>query len=1462
MKTTALLRWCAFSILFGLMAPAQAADIDIYSDNPRTTDVPNVLIVLDNAANFSSNAGTCTYDDDGTAPSLNGTAGGIEQCAIYNVVNSLPDGAINIGLMVFDSNGITDWDGNNCGSANGGCLAVPLTNMTTDLKVKFLKWVRSWKTSAAGAGTYWIKANGSATAGAMQESWAYYAGKVGLSGRDYSAIQPPAGCQKNFLIYIGNAFTTSGTPGDGGTASPAMALQAAPGVTPEQLTNITIPAANYGTASFSCGYYTMGNHTDSSGLYTDEWARYMKQSDLYGSLEDAQGITTYTIGLLGPTCKPDYPALLTSAAWQGGGKYFGTSDYNEVSVAILKILNEVQAVNSVFASASLPVSVNAQGTYLNQIFLGMFRPDASGDPRWLGNLKQYQFILEYLDPNIPDPNTATLRLGDATGAPALSSAGTGFITPTAISFWTKKNTSVAPDSTGGFFSNDARGAGLGYDSPDGELVEKGGVAQTLRSDILTVNYQTSPAAPRRLYTYCPTAALADGTMDFAAATCNPALTDLSNQFATTNTELTDARLQSVGKIAVSYIQKRYDLVTGLPYALVVTLQPHNYTSGTSVTIKGSDWPEYNGNHDNIKVLNQSAFSFPIVENPPSPAQGVYGGSVDSATAQTVPTLTRAGSTANVHLPSHGYVHGEVLTISGADQPRYNGSFLITVPTVAATGLPDPDNFSYQVVEGPPAIAGSGFATVGNTKVPICPFNGVNPCAVGVSRSGLTVTVNTDGNHGFATGNSVTMSGISDSTGALIAEYNIGPVQLTRIGPKTFTFAIAATTPVSPATGAIKVDRGALVFDILSITRAGGTATATSLVDLTAPGKLAPGLPVNISAVKLGTNEAPYVGTFPVQSVQQKLDGSGLVIGSTFTYPITTNPRTTYVTGMEVWQSGVSDRLSLINWVRGENNFGDEPNPGFGYTARQSVHGDVLHSRPAVVNYGDTRGLVVFYGANDGVFRAVNGSQADAISGVPPGGELWGLILPEHYAGLNRQRVNAPELKMPLTALPGARPKDYFVDGAPGTYQLLKADGTIDKAYLYLGMRRGGRFFYAIDVTDPLQPKVMWRMSSSTPGFAELAQSWSRPRLTLVKGYANPVLIFGAGYDAGAEDLEPPAASTMGRGLFVVDAVTGALVWRATSSADTSTCPAGASCLSVTGMNRSIPAEISFVDRDNDGVIDRLYAADVGGTVWRVDLEPGSLSAPSNWAVSKLAELGCNAGACAAGTTPRKFFYPPNVVPVGVTGGLDSYDVVLLGSGDREHPLTDPVNPQSAYNVQNRFYALKDTRTGMDASVNITGYPITEASLFNATTTPYNNTGSGFYVSLLGVDSTGVAHKGEKSVNASVTVRGTTFFGTNTPVPPAANTCGSNLGLAKGYALDPFTGKSTFTVYDGGGMPPSPVAGVVGIKTADGKTVNQAFCVGCGGIQGLVGGDTGSALGAGDLSKKVPKKPRRTYWYKR
>ena len=122
--------------------------------------------------------------------------------------------------------------------------------------------------------------------------------------------------------------------------------------------------------------------------------------------------------MTGASSDGNYPNFVSWIAKQGGGLYQQASNSDQIILAMTKILNQIRAANSVFSSASLPVSANTQGTYLNQVFIGMFRPDGNALPRWVGNLKQYQFVY--------DPQRDTLQLADISLTPAVSPTS-GFI---------------------------------------------------------------------------------------------------------------------------------------------------------------------------------------------------------------------------------------------------------------------------------------------------------------------------------------------------------------------------------------------------------------------------------------------------------------------------------------------------------------------------------------------------------------------------------------------------------------------------------------------------------------------------------------------------------------------------------------------------------------------------------------------------------------------------------------------------------------------------------------------------------------------------------------------------------------------------------------------------------------------------------------------------------------------------
>lgn len=534
----------------------------------------------------------------------------------------------------------------------------------------------------------------------------------------------------------------------------------------------------------------------------------------------------------------------------------------------------------------------------------------------------------------------------------------------------------------------------------------------------------------------------------------------------------------------------------------------------------------------------------------------------------------------------------------------------------------------------------------------------------------------------------------------------------------------------------------------------------------------------------------------------------------------------------------TDLPNLINWVRGTDNTSPnnevEPGPGSPVTVRPSIHGDVLHSRPAIINYGGSTGVVVFYGSNDGYFRAINGNQTTGIGSVRPGGELWSFIAPEFFGKLKRQRDNSPVIKLPGITDSTALPKDYFFDGTTTVYQDQRV--TPATTYIYLTARRGGRFVYAFDVTTPTAPRFLWKKSNAD--IPELGMTWSQPKVARIKGNTNPVLIMGGGYDT-AEDVDPVAgADSMGRAIVMLDAITGTPVWMAAPSCTGQPSP----CKVVPGMTFAIPADITLLDRDGDGYIERLYADDLGGNIWRVDLEPNALTAPTNWTVTQIASLG------GTGTSARKFFYPPDVVPTA------SYDAVVAASGDREHPLAS----NAASNVINRFYSLKDTNTGNNVAATWT--TITESALTDATNTLYTGGSSspGFYVTL--------TNAGEKAVNAPLTVSGYTYFGTNQPANPTnnPNMCYPNLGIARGYAISFLDGSglnsSRFVKFDGGGMPPSPIFGLVQLPTSGGGTLLTPVLIGGGNQLGLVGGNNTSSLGTQKVVPPGTGKRKRTYWY--
>lgn len=994
---------CGALALVAAAGSARAEDIDIYSANVGGTDRPNVLIVLDNSANWQSTlVHNCKYKESGVltadGPAETSAKVGLEKCALHNVIDALPTGPTgealyNVGLMMFSSSGA---------KVDGGYPRIALVPVTATEKANMKARIRAIEHPAD-------KSDGAAFAKALHEAYLYYAGAAPYAGdqlkpgdmwrvdmRAFSSgkyLSPAAAsCSRNYVIFIGN-----GSPGDPTAGTKPESLLAGLG---GDTTELTYPA----------GYIKKSDQAN----YADEYTKFMASADL-STKEGAQMITTYTVGVTdGAKTDVDYLNFLRAMAQQGGGDFHEARSADQLTTALLDIFQELADVDSAFVSASLPVSVNSRGTYLNQIFMGLFRPDATAAPRWRGNLKQYQFAY--------DAVTDSLQLADSAGNPAINPA-TGFFAPSAVSFWTTDSTFWASEQMGTPPS--------ASDAPDGQVVEKGGAAQRLREA-----YATSTTGPnRRVYT-------------------------------------------------------------------------------------------------------------------------------------------------------------------------------------------------------------------------------CTACAANSALGSATGTVFGDGN-------------------------------------------------------------------------------------------------ASITQADLGVGSA-------------------------------------------------ADRTALIEWVRGnDNKTGDELGASSARWIRPSVHGDVLHSRPVVVNYGGSKGVVVFYGANDGMLHAVNGNQAAAgPDGTVAGGEYWSFVPTEGFDKLKRLRDNDPKIRLSTTPLGGDfKPRDYFFDGPLSFYQKIDANGDTEKVYLYAAMRRGGRALYSFDVTDPTAPKFRWKKDFND--IAVLGQTWSEARVAKVKGYSNPVLVMGAGYDAAAEDVEPQGAVTMGNAVLVLDAETGVL-------------------LANFPTTRPVVADVALVDTDYDGLVDRGYAADLGGNVYRIDFEAGTSSGTGVWAMKTFANLGA-----------RKIFYAPDVV---VT---KNYAVVLVGTGDREKPLDKTTDE--------RFFSLFDDNPAKGLPAGFTPISISNVVPQSSFTTP--SAVRGCYVAL--------DPAGEKVVNSPVTAGGVTYFSTNRPSSSTGNSCTGNLGEAKVYGVPLMCKTPKSQVLLGGGLPPSPVTGNVAVTYVkpDGTTGTRLVPFIIGGFNTKKSGIEGSKVPV-----TVPPKRKRLYWY--
>lgn len=395
---------------------------------------------------------------------------------------------------------------------------------------------------------------------------------------------------------------------------------------------------------------------------------------------------------------------------------------------------------------------------------------------------------------------------------------------------------------------------------------------------------------------------------------------------------------------------------------------------------------------------------------------------------------------------------------------------------------------------------------------------------------------------------------------------------------------------------------------------------------------------------------------------------------------------------------------LVNYLRGQSGNEDQAgNADLLFRDRDHILGDMVGGQPIYVKkptftYLDTnyatfrdttqanRAATVYAAANDGMLHAF-----DATNGVERWAYIPPMVMPNLYKLADKNYASGHQ---------------YYVDGSPTVGDICpNAPSTTCEAgewktILVGGLNRGGKGYYALDVTNPGSPKALWNFTDADD--EDMGYSYGNPIITK-RADGTWVVALTSGYNNSDGD---------GRGhLYLLNANTGELLLKLTTSAGSSGTPSGLAKIN------------GWVDTPNDNTVTRFYGGDLLGNVWRFDTDNRVL--PDGREAFLLAQLG-NVGT--VGTQPI------TIRPLlsEITSGSARYAVVTVGTGKY---LGDTDRSDT---TQQSVYAIKDDLTGTglgrvrqnDAFVQQTLTTNEAGTSRTASDNPVNwNTQYGWYVDL-------------------------------------------------------------------------------------------------------------------------------------
>ncbi|WP_267106939.1 pilus assembly protein [Xanthomonas sacchari] len=437
----------------------------------------------------------------------------------------------------------------------------------------------------------------------------------------------------------------------------------------------------------------------------------------------------------------------------------------------------------------------------------------------------------------------------------------------------------------------------------------------------------------------------------------------------------------------------------------------------------------------------------------------------------------------------------------------------------------------------------------------------------------------------------------------------------------------------------------------------------------------------------------------------------------------------------------------IDYLRGDRS--QEKANGGVLRTRSGILGDIVNSQPVYVGAPNprlyttatfngasayasfaaaksTRAPMIYVGANDGMLHGFDASTGAEKFAFVPKAAMTGLL---DYTDPNYQHR-------------------YYVDG-----ELTVSDvysGGSWRSVLIGTMGRGGKGMFALDVTDPNNITLLWDKTSTTTDLVGLGNNLGKPIIgQLANGQWYAML--GNGPNSSGDSAD----------LILVNAITGASSRIQTGSSG----------------NNGLSGVLAW-SSNNDFIVDRLYAGDLNGNVWRFDMSGATGTVRQLFS----ANYASKAQPITAAPTAAK---DPATGLTWVFFGTGKY----LSSGDLGNK-----DVQSWYGLIDRGSTIPSNRSTLN-KVNILQEGTVNGFAVRVIEDKPNAGQDGWYMDLLSPPGT---PQGERMVVSNF-FQGTALIGT-TRIPDSGDVCSPS---GKGFvmAINPFTGgrlSQSFFDLDGSG----------------------------------------------------------------